>query len=72
MINNKLQKYPLTLLSLLPSAALAALFTIALIEMASGLVQFWEEGSVFVFRSGLFVYFPIKVFHLNQTLNPLM
>ena len=72
MINNKLQKYPLTLLSLLPSATLAALFTIALIEMASGLVQFWEEGSVFVFRSGLFVYFPIKVFHLDQTLNPLM
>ena len=72
MINNKLQKYPLTLLSLLPSAALAALFTIALIEMASGLMQSLEEGSVFVFGSGLFVYFPIKVFHLDQTLNPLM
>ena len=67
MINNKLQKYPLTLLSLLPSAALAALFTIALIEMASGLAQFLE-GSLF----GLFVYFPIKAFLLDQTLNPLM
>ena len=69
MINNKLQKYPLTLLSLLPSAALAALFTIALIAMASGLVQSLEE-SLFKFR--VFVYFPIKVFHLNQTLNPLI
>ena len=69
MINNKLQKYPLTLLSLLPSAALAALFTIALITMARlGLAQFLEGSWPF----GLFVYFPIKVFHLDQTLNPLM
>ena len=69
MINNKLQKYPLTLLSLLPSAALAALFTIALIEMARlGLAQSLQGSWPF----GLLVYFPIKVFHLNQTLNPLM
>ena len=73
MINNKLQKYPLTLLSLLPSAALATLFTIALIAMARlGLVQFWEEWWPFGFFVKLFVYFPIKVFHLDQTLNPLM
>ena len=68
MINNKLQKYPLTLLSLLPSAALATLFTIALMEMASELVQSLQKGSVF----GALIVFPIKVFHLDQTPNLLM
>ena len=68
MINNKLQKYPLTLLSLLPSAALATLFTIALMEMASELVQSLQRGSVF----GALIVFPIKVFHLDQTPNLLM